>query len=146
MSNTDYTRMNRESLRNNYNEEETQVTRGASAWNDETTFTDNDFETPCPFIAEHCPYPFIVCCCCCALPRGHRQQLALSMLYARAYLVIYLLIIAMTLTLLIYDLAHGNIIHDIKSEPLWFVIVDICCVTLMVFDVCIQVKYFLMMI
>ena len=136
MSNTNYTRLNQESLTNNHTEEEP-VTRGASAWNDDTLLSDTDFEPPCPFIAEHCPYP---CCCCCALSRSHRQQCALSLLYARAYLVIYLLIIAMTLTLLIYDLAHGNIIHDLESEPIWFVIVDICCVALMVFDVVVQVK------
>merc|ERR1719410_1011046 len=46
----------------------------------------------------------------------------------------------MTLTLLIYDLAHGNIIHDLKDEPVWFVILDICCVGLMVFDVFVQMQ------
>jgi hypothetical protein len=46
----------------------------------------------------------------------------------------------MTLTLLIYDLAHGNIIHDLEDEPLWFVTIDIACVCLMVFDVTIQMQ------
>ena len=53
--------------------------------------------------------------------------------------VIYLMILGMTLTLLIYDLAEGNIIHDLRTEPLWFVVLDISCVSLMVFDVLVQV-------
>ena len=111
--------------------------RGASAWHaDDHALSDEDFEAPCPFIAEHCPWP---CCCCCALSRSHRQQCALTLLYAKGYLIIYLLIIAMTLTLLIYDLANGHIIHDLKSEPFWIVMVDICCVSLMVIDVLVQV-------
>eukprot|EP01083_Nonionella_stella_P222029 792660_1 len=138
MNNTNYTRMDREPLtNNNYDDDIKQEPRGASFWNDENAFIDNDFEPPCPFIAEHCPYP---CCCCCALSRSHRQQCALTMLYNRAYLIVYLLIITMTLTLLIYDLAHGNIIHDLESEPLWFVVLDICCVGLMVFDVFVQMQ------
>eukprot|EP00483_Globobulimina_turgida_P011632 UN11654 len=138
MSNADYARMDRERLSNNYyNDDENLEARGASFWNDENAFSDDDFEPPCPFIAEHCPIP---CCCCCALSRSHRQQCAITMLYNRAYLIVYLSIIAMTLTLLIYDLAHGNIIHDLKSEPVWFVILDICCVALMVFDVFVQMQ------
>jgi len=136
MSSTDYARMNNDPLVNNYAEDRSnRPPRGASEWNDDGVLSDNDFEPPCPYIAEHCPYP---CCCCCALSRSHRQQCALSLLYAKFYLCIYLLIIAMTLTLLIFDLAKGNIIHNLQSEPVWFVIVDICCVTLMVFDVFVQ--------
>ena len=47
--------------------------------------------------------------------------------------------LGMTLTLLVYDLVRGNIIHDLRSEPLWFVVLDISCVALMVFDVLVQV-------
>lgn len=137
MSNTDYARMNNDLLSNNYADDRSNLPpRGASAWNDDSAaLSDNDFEPPCPFIAEHCPYP---CCCCCALSRSSRQQCALSLLYAKLYLLVYLLIIAMTLTLLIFDLAKGNIIHNLQSEPTWFVALDICCVALMVFDVIVQ--------
>ena len=139
MSEIDYKKLPNTEVLNNDHSDDEKMNRGSSAWNDDMSFSDNDFEAPCPFIAEHCPYP---CCCCCALSRSHRQQFALSMLYGKGYLVVYLLIIVMTLTLLVYDLARGNIIHDLHSEPVWFVIIDICTVSLMVFDVIVQVNIY----
>eukprot|EP01083_Nonionella_stella_P005401 15602_1 len=135
-SSTDYSQLNPGPPSLNEQDEEKGPLRGASFWNDEHAFVDNDFEPSCPFIAENCPYP---CCCLCTLSRSQRQQCAMSMLYSKAYLVIYLLIIAMTLLLLIYDLAHGNIVRDIKEEPIWFILVDITCVALMLFDVIVQI-------
>jgi len=102
-----------------------------AAWKDDA----DDFEPPCPCIARACPYP---CCCCCTLSRSVRQQCALSLLYGACYVMIYVLILGMTLTLLVYDLVRGNYIHDLRSEPLWFVVLDISCVALMVFDVLVQ--------
>eukprot|EP01084_Bolivina_argentea_P074490 135126_1 len=98
-----------------------------------------DFTIPCPLIAEHCPYP---CCCCCVLPRATRQQFALSILYNRSYLLVYFVIIIITLTLLIFDLyaTNGNIFKDLNYEPTWFIVIDIICVFLMIFDISLQVQ------
>eukprot|EP00483_Globobulimina_turgida_P000155 UN00155 len=104
-----------------------------------------DFLIPCPFIAKYCP----TCCWCCILPRALRQQFALSILYSRLYLIVYFLIVAITLTLLIYDLTQThhlfrgdfvNVINVIKHVPMWFIILDICCVFLMIIDIILQVQ------
>eukprot|EP01083_Nonionella_stella_P023061 63752_1 len=98
-----------------------------------------DFSPPYPWLAEHCPYP---CFCCCVIPRAVRQQFALSVLYSRCYLIVYLIIIGITVTLFIYALAHteGDVLNSFAYETKWLIWVDVSCVVLMILDVAIQIQ------
>jgi len=92
---------------------------------------DNDDKAPCPSCPISCLFP-------CCWRSSIRQSCAIKLLTSTSYLVIYFLIIVITLVLLVYDLAHGDFIHDLKDEPLWFIGLDIGCISLMAFDVFIQ--------
>ena len=85
-----------------------------------------------------CESFFLSCLFPCCWRRSTRQECSINLLTSKSYLIIYFLIIVITLVLLIYDLLNGNLINDLKNEPIWFIILDIFCITLMLFDIFIQ--------
>lgn len=93
------------------------------------------FDPPCPWLATNCPYP--LCCCCCTLPRSTRQHFAIYILYAPSYVIVYFLIIAITLMLCLYDVVIQHM--HVTEEPHWFIVLGVCGVFLVIFDITVHV-------